>query len=115
MKKILFLVFFSLCSLLFVPCSNAQGNLQFNQVLRKEISVSFIAASSSSSISLTVPDGKTWKIESATAYYYSSSTNPEFTTLTNVEIRLGGFLLNTVYKSGLGFYPPNLPIWLRIY
>ena len=43
---------FSLCSLLFVPFSNAQGNLQFNQVKL----VSTIQ---------TVPLGKVWKVESA--------------------------------------------------
>jgi hypothetical protein len=67
MKKILFLVLFSLCSLLFVPCSNAQGNLQFNQVV--SLSQSFIGTAGGSNTfnytgsPITVPSGKVWKVE----------------------------------------------------
>jgi hypothetical protein len=56
MKKIFFFLLFFLCSWLFVPCSNAQGNLQFNQVLNVEFT-------SSGSTTLTVPIGKVWKLE----------------------------------------------------
>jgi hypothetical protein len=53
MKKVFLFSLLSLCSLLFVPCSTAQGNLQFNQVKL----VSTVE---------TVPTGKVWKVESAT-------------------------------------------------
>ena len=53
MKKRVLFAILCLCSLLLAPCSNAQGNLQFNQV--KLIG----------STPETVPENKVWKIESA--------------------------------------------------
>jgi hypothetical protein len=53
MKKIFLFSLLSLCSLLFVPCSNAQGNLQFNQVLTITPGTNYV-----------VPTGKVVKIES---------------------------------------------------
>ena len=53
MKKLFTLAVLILCSLLYVPCSNAQGNLQFNQVLVL-----------TSGANYTVPADKVLKIES---------------------------------------------------
>jgi hypothetical protein len=80
MKKILFLVLFSLFSLLFVPCSNAQGNLQFNQVINVNLSGVVNTGVSGNiliqTLNVTVPANKVWKIESATTRINSSTTSP---------------------------------------
>ena len=52
-RKFAIFAIVSLCSLVFAPHSNAQGNLQFNRV------ISFVAGSN-----YTVPTGKVLKIES---------------------------------------------------
>jgi hypothetical protein len=52
MKKFFGIGILTLCSLLLTPCSKAQGNLQFNQVLK------VLDADQ------TVPSGKVWKVES---------------------------------------------------
>jgi hypothetical protein len=68
MKKIFFFTLFSLCSLLFVPCSNAQGNLQFNQVIT--LNGSFTSTPTGKLDLGTVPVGKVWKME----YFTIAST-----------------------------------------
>ena len=55
--KHLFVIFI----LLFFLNTNAQGNLQFNQVL-------LLNAASNNSTQWTVPVGKTWKIEAMGTY-----------------------------------------------
>ena len=66
MKKLLFFILLTLCSLLFVPCSNAQGNLQFNQVISYSqlYNTSLVGGVYTfSSPSYVVPENKVWKIE----------------------------------------------------
>lgn len=67
MKILLFIAFFSL-----MGTFNAQGNLQFNQVL-------LLSASANNTTQWTVPAGKSWKIESmgcmaSSMYVYWNNT-----------------------------------------
>ena len=66
MKKFFALAILSLCSLLYVPCSNAQGNLQFNQVINEMRSTNFGSGTGGGAVTsttFTVPAGKVWKVE----------------------------------------------------
>ena len=67
MKKLFTLAVLSLCSLLLAPCSNAQGNLQFNQVLSYAQLHGLSSCGSNvcswTGPTYTVPTGKVWKIE----------------------------------------------------
>ena len=111
MKKILFLVLFSLCSLLFVPCSNAQGNLQFNQVKL----VSSVES---------VPTGKLWKIESiiySTPIVANGNATIAFSVSADASILINGASSVTRSSRGVnssqggGYYAVwdiALPIWL---
>jgi hypothetical protein len=86
MKKIIFIKLFALAAF-FVK---AQNNLQFSQVL----TYSGTAASNGQSISLTVPSGKVWKIET-------------------IERDAGAYLnfnLNGKFAQGV---PNRYPIWLK--
>ncbi|CAN5290017.1 hypothetical protein BH09BAC1_BH09BAC1_02600 [soil metagenome] len=58
----------------------AQGNLQFNQVITQSINTAFAAGSSrpGTSVTLTVPAGKVWKIESAHVSSQSSSSSNQY-------------------------------------
>ena len=91
MKKLFTLVVLSLCSLLLAPYSNAQGNLQFNQVL--------IVDATPLGTPVTVPAGKVWKIESV-----GLSSNSAY-----FQINWGG--INYFVLNNSGNYA-NLPFWL---
>lgn len=107
MKNLLFLLF-----LFFSWNFTAQGNLQFNQVLRIH------------NIAQTVPANKVWKIESYMQAQISISDNVELSTC-NLLDRHHPFLINTkpYYlingspghgSSGIFMAVGNqLPIWLK--
>ena len=80
--------------------SNAQGNLQFNQVLNLEITCC-------NASTFTVPVGKVWKIEGAMAYNNSYPTRITAINGNPMEAYLTGY----TYLS-LGILPIPLPYWL---
>ena len=112
-KNIILLFFCFLCNLL-----QAQGSLQFNQV---------ILLNSSS----TVPTGKVWKLESA---INGSNPNPSLCNSCNIGIQdcamsiiinnthicvskfheniIGTSLANSAAASESAYNPTNFPIWL---
>lgn len=91
MKKLALLFLLFLC----INTANAQGNLQFNQVILYTLDVD-------TPQSFTVPAGKVWKIESASSGYYSSS----------VYLRdASGNTLATLYANNLD-YRVHYPYWL---
>lgn len=101
MKKsiIIFLFFISLSA-------NAQGNLQFNRVIYYTIpSQSFTATGIIASV--TIPEGKVWKIEAAS---HNAAGG------TGWSLRIGNFLLYActyIGGGGLNYHPDiNFPIWL---
>jgi hypothetical protein len=66
MKKLFIFAVLSLCSLFFAPCSSAQGNLQFNQVINEMRNTNFSSGSGGGAVTsttFTVPTGKVWKVE----------------------------------------------------
>lgn len=111
MKKSLFFVLLTLCSLLFVPCSNAQGNLQFNQVL----TISGNTTMSSNNVKVfspiqTVPSGKVWKIEFVGSSGFIS-VNPTY-----LDYKWG-ISVNTrdivLFLASNLTSPYSMPIWLK--
>lgn len=120
MKKL-----FLLGVILFLAVSmNAQGNMQFNQVKHLVYSGTVTTGLSSGSlqsiVSLTVPAGKIWKVESGSIYVLSGNSNNP----TNATDVYTDELILTIDKqilwkgakySSVGYSPaiiPNSPIWL---
>ena len=68
MKKIL-----SIVVLLISLSVNAQGNLQFNQVVNGSIDANILTTQVTPG-SITVPAGKVWKIESVSYFSYPGTT-----------------------------------------
>jgi hypothetical protein len=79
---------------------NAQGNLQFNQVLHLEITCCTAST-------FTVPVGKVWKIEGAMAYNNSYPTRITAINGNPMEAYLTGY----TYLN-YGILPIPLPYWL---
>ena len=65
MKGILIAIVFTF---FFTGFNNAQGNLQFNQVILEQFNAVVTGLSQSTATTLTVPVGKVWKIEHANLY-----------------------------------------------
>jgi hypothetical protein len=108
MNKIFLLILFNfIVSIKLV----AQGNLQFNQVIRPTVTAVNLAANGYTSIQLTIPAGKVWKVESADLYRYST-VGGVFTSsiMTTLHLRFGEQLINTIYTS-TGIYYASLPKW----
>jgi hypothetical protein len=105
MKKLLLIVICFLSLQLF-----AQGNLQFNQVLRPIVSVNNLASSGYAKVTLTVPTGKVWKIESADAYYHPSN-NADMIYHWSLELTFGGQKLNYYLPTSGAILPVSLPKW----
>jgi hypothetical protein len=110
MKKLIAIIILSLAAL----WCHAQGNLQFNQVVNYTISTPLVAANTnpSQTLTITVPVGKTIKIESShisyqigssPIYYVGNSTNPS-----------GHLVLNggVIAAFNLEFPLHHGPIWL---
>ena len=86
--------------LLFSLSFNAQGNLQFNQVLNLEITCCTAST-------FTVPVGKVWKIEGSMAY---SNNYPTRITAINGN-PMEAYLTGYTYLN-YGILPITLPYWL---
>lgn len=86
--------------LLFSLSFNAQGNLQFNQVLHLEITCCTAST-------FTVPVGKVWKIEGSMAYNNNSPTRITAINGNPMEAYLTGY----TYLN-YGILPIPLPYWL---
>ena len=97
-RKFAIFAIVSLCSLVFAPHSNAQGNLQFNQVLTYTQSHGLSSCGSNvcswTGPTYTVPTNKVWKIE-----YFSQGGQYPASLLVN-----SSFDVNSVNGS---------PIWLK--
>ena len=116
MKKLIFLFLTTACC--FLPAfTSAQGNLQFNAVKFYELSVTQVgsATATESTVSITVPAGKVWKIESAV----SNSYDPVTLGSTLVSNRAGVILINgkVIFQASMNlnlpyFSQPILPMWL---
>jgi hypothetical protein len=98
MKLFSFLFF----TLLLSTIGFSQGNLQFNQV------VSYSGTSSSNnSPTWSVPIGKVWKIESASASYGSTAFRRVYVDAG------GGFGHYSILNVNEPTVPPVFPIWLK--
>lgn len=84
---------------------NAQGNLQFNQVINTSVTGLVGSLASANLGTITVPAGKVWKVETASV-----------TEANNIRTSLGRIGNNVVFYFGGSNSPPNinlLPLWLR--
>ena len=84
--------------------SNAQGNLQFNQVINGELNAQ-VDYSLTTMGTITVPTGKVWKVESVSLSFYDGTYryaqgNPVF---------IGNHCVNRLGVEGGMNY---LPLWL---
>jgi hypothetical protein len=118
MKILITSFFLVLCSLLY-----SQGNLQFNQVLSPSISTTLpFSANTAQQVTITIPTGKVWKVESASYVIISTigSTNPGQISpfLQGGSLSIGPFFyvddfLVTPWNSPNGIVNPSFPIWLN--
>ena len=112
--KTLFFIF----SFFFAFTLSAQGNLQFNQVLSPSISTSStLFANTSQQLTVTIPTGKVWKIESASFVLLSGNEIYSLTmggqqTTTNPYFFMDDHILGT-YVNNFGLVDPTFPIWLQ--
>jgi hypothetical protein len=95
MKKYLFMLSFLLLAVLI----HAQGNMQFNQVIRIKNTGSISLPASINVATITVPANKVWKIESASAQLY-------------LNITIDGQLAFYGNANQDAMINPSLPIWL---
>jgi hypothetical protein len=101
MKKILYTIFVSFIAFFAMPAftAQAQGNLQFNQV----ITFNFPLNSGALSSIYTVPVGKVWKLE-AISGSSSSSTSASFMQINGTNVPIGNTppsVMNAIWlKSG---------------
>lgn len=103
--RLLFLLFIA-----FTLGLEAQGDLQFNQVLNFDLVIPSESSSGikSSIVPLTIPTGKVWKVVSASA---NSGPGTSINTGMNVQLRLDEVLIFkiTTNQNHLGSV---LPMWL---
>lgn len=106
MKKII-LTLVVLANLMMV--AKAQGNLQFNQVIYRELSITITANITNpfTQITLTVPAGKVWKIESVITSQITGAAG-SYGYYTDGIITLNGRVLH----FGGWDSPSPLPVWL---
>jgi hypothetical protein len=110
-------ILFSSLFILFALALNAQGNLQFNQVVNYNLSGNLTNVSSTAilqTITVTVPTNKVWKIESSSCAINTTTSSPVyginpanklFVLLDNVPIAFN--------SSGNNFPSFQYPIWLN--
>lgn len=107
-----------LCSMFYAPCFNlkAQGNLQFNQVLNPSISAVNLPLGGWSSVTLTIPNGKVWKVENASyARYTGNTTLPSYqwSNTSGVNFFLEDYMIDNYVNNANGIlFPKVFPIWL---
>jgi hypothetical protein len=92
--------------------NHAQGNLQFNQILRPTVTGINIVGYGKSSTSITIPPGKIWKIESSDVYCYTSTYPENLYWSNSFCLRLGGQLVSNITDNFWGLIKPQFPIWL---
>lgn len=112
MKKLLFISFLFVSLGLF-----SQGNLQFNQVIQLSGTERVTGLTGSVSTgwknvsTITIPDGKVWKIESADMSVWDDNRSFASGGLQKGSIQFGDFVL---YKfSGNHYIHQKWPIWLK--
>lgn len=98
-------MFLLLCFLTVYSKLFAQGNLQFNQVIRPSVS------GLGTTQSFVVPAGKVWKIESADSYVYSNVAPTQINPMNGGMLFFGGQIMNSVYKNAIGIHYPEMPKW----
>jgi hypothetical protein len=117
MKKFFIFAIFSLCSLFLAPCSNAQGNLQFNRVINYSLKANIVITSSTfrDTVMFCVPPNKVWKIESAglpnlqsASLYLSSSDAINYGTTNPFRTMELYNFTNTTSSISIA----NFPVWL---
>ena len=104
--RLLFLLFIA-----FTLGLEAQGDLQFNQVLNFDLVIPSEPGIGikSSIVPLTIPTGKVWKVVSASA---NTGPNTTVNSTINVQLRLDEVLIY-ILSSGSSFSLGNVfPIWL---
>ena len=104
--RLLFLLFIA-----FTLGLEAQGDLQFNQVLNFDLVIPSESGSGikSSIVPLTIPTGKVWKVVSASA---NTGPNTTVNSTMNVQLRLDEALIYLL-SSASSFSLGNVfPIWL---
>lgn len=111
MKKLLYIF-----TLLFSFAIYSQGNLQFNKVINITLNVPGGTASNLDGItvysagSYTIPDGKVWKIESASLSRYASSSSLNPTgEATQGAIKLGDMVIHASNNDTGG---TRKPVWM---
>ena len=88
---------------------SAQGNLQFNQVINLDYTSAISGISKVNLGSVTVPAGKTWKIESGTLYRDSGTSNIGEAVAANLAFNN---ILVCDNKTNNNPNGTNYPIWL---
>ena len=102
MKNLFLIIILSSLTLI----GKAQGNLQFNQVLTYNGTITATSYNTVSGPTYTCPTGKVWKIESKTRTPNTIGANGVYGTL---EFYLNGTLCQDVYGSGID----TAPFWLK--
>ena len=104
--RLLFLLFIA-----FTLGLEAQGDLQFNQVLNFDLVIPSETGSGikSSIVPLTIPTGKVWKVVSASA---NTGPNTTVNTTINVQLRLDEALIYLLSPASSFSLGNVFPIWL---
>ena len=104
MKKTIFIL-----AILFLSFSSAsaQGNLEFNRVIKENYPLSINTYGNETII---VPEGKVWKITSATISAPSSSNS--FYNSTSPYAKIDGHLVGHATDSKLNLHISPFPLWL---
>lgn len=108
-QKNLFLLLAAI-AFLFFGSANAQGNLQFNAVKYYPMTLTQVGSSvySETPVTLTVPSGKVWKLESCGANYYNPTTNLSGN-LTYAKIILDN---KVIWETNGNYATSFMPLWL---
>jgi hypothetical protein len=104
MKKTIFIL-----AILFLSFSSAsaQGNLEFNRVIKENYPLSINTYGNET---ISVPEGKVWKITSATISAPSSSNS--FYNSTSPYAKIDGHLVGHATDSKLNLHISPFPLWL---
>ena len=107
MNKLVIFAIFILCSMFLAPRSNAQGNLQFNQVVTLSQNFNLTGCGSNQCAwtgpVFTVPAQKVWKIE-----YFSSSGVGDVVMTMNSTVNISGISTPIWLKAGDQFQMKKL-------
>jgi hypothetical protein len=110
MKKNIFLFFVLIISY----SAKSQGNLQFNQVLNFDLTVtSTTVGYRTQSIAVTVPAGKVWKVVSASAGYGNNDFFPNGYDDLQIRIDNVPYFYHVSMGNFYGQLSNILPLWLN--